>query len=63
MTKRNRSPEDNARRAKIRESLKAGNVSSMDDIAEINCLSQVYQQPESEQLPLRECTLPPCTGE
>ena len=32
MARRNRTPEENARRAKIRELLQASNVSSMDDI-------------------------------
>ena len=32
MTRRNRSPEENERRAKIRELLLSSNISSMDDI-------------------------------
>ena len=32
MSRKNRTPEENARRAKIRELLQVGNISSMDDI-------------------------------
>ena len=32
MARKNRTPEENARRAKIRELLQVGNISSMDDI-------------------------------
>ena len=32
MTRKNRTPEENARRAKIRELLQMGGISSMDDI-------------------------------
>ena len=35
MTRRNRSPEENARRAKIRELLLSSNISSMDDIQDL----------------------------
>ena len=35
MTRRNRSPEENARRAKIRELLLSNNISSMDDIQDL----------------------------
>ncbi len=49
MARRNRTPEENAPRAKIRELLQVGNISSMDDIqnlfketiAESSC-SSVY---------------------
>ena len=35
MTRKNRSPEENARRAKIRELLLSSNISSMDDIQDL----------------------------
>ena len=35
MTRKNRSPEENACRAKIRELLLSSNISSMDDIHDI----------------------------
>lgn len=35
MARKNRTPEENARRAKIRELLQVGNISSMDDIQKL----------------------------
>ena len=35
MARKNRSPEENERRAKIRELLQVSNISSMDDIQEL----------------------------
>ena len=35
MTRKNRSPEENERRAKIRELLLSSNISSMDDIHDL----------------------------
>ena len=35
MTRKNRSPEENERRAKIRELLLSSNISSMDDIQDL----------------------------
>lgn len=64
MTRKNRSPEENARRAKIRKLLLSSNISSMDDIQDLFSPPQPYRSLHRRlraSLPATSCACAPST--